>query len=95
LRSAAADSFFVQPLDRPVESTDRCVEFGLEGLAFVPLAAQAVAEEGLDAVEESLLPRADLDGVDVIGPRQVAQGLDLLGGLQGDPGLEGGRGPLA
>jgi hypothetical protein len=67
------------------------VEFGLDGLALVPLAATAVAEQRLSAVEELLLPLADLDRVDLEGPRQLGQGPGLLGGLQSDPSLEGSR----
>src|SRR6516165_8908382 len=89
LRSTAAGNFFFQPLDLHVEPTDLLVEFGLDGLALVPLAATAVAEERLDAVEELLLPLADLDRVDLEGPGQLGQGPGLLGGLQGDSGLEG------
>jgi hypothetical protein len=82
---------FFQPLDFHVEPSDLLVELGLEGQALVPLAAAAVAEERLDAVEELLLPLADLDGVDLEGLRQFGQGPGLLGGLQGDLGIEGGR----
>src|SRR5262249_49879445 len=82
----AAFFFFFQPLDLHVEPTDLLVEFGLDGLALVPLAATAVAEERLGAVEELLLPLTDLD---LKGLRQLGQGPGLLGGLQGDPGLEG------
>src|SRR6516165_4535072 len=91
LRSAAAGSFFFQPLDLPVEPSDLLVEFGLEGQALVVLAAAAVAEERFGAVQELLLPLADLDRVDLEGPGQLGQGPGLLEGLQGDLGLEGGR----
>src|SRR5262249_44104525 len=91
LRSAAAGNFFFQPLDLHVEPTDLLVELGLDGQAVVPLAAAAVAEERFGAVEELLLPLADLDRVDLEGPGQLGQGPGLLGGLQGDLGLEGGR----
>jgi hypothetical protein len=43
------------------------------------------------AVQELLLPLADLDQVDLEGPRQLGQGPGLLDGLQGNLGLEGGR----
>jgi len=43
-----------------VEPAELLVEFGLDGLALVPLAA-VVAEQRLDAVQELLLPLADLD----------------------------------
>ena len=91
LRSAAAGNFFFQPLDLHVEPSDLLVKLGLEGQALVPLAATAVAEERFGAVEELLLPLADLHRVDLEGPRQLGQGPGLLDGLQGDPGLEGGR----
>src|SRR6267154_2693495 len=94
-RSTAAGNAFFQPLDLHVEPADPLVEFGLEGLAFLALAAAAVAEQGLDAVEELLLPLTDLDGVDLKRLRQLGDGLGLLGGLQGDLGLECGRMPLA
>ena len=45
------------------------------------LAAAAVAEERFGAVEEKFLPLADLDRVDLEGPRQLGQGSRLLGGL--------------
>src|SRR5215831_11793017 len=91
LRSAAAGNFFFQPLDLHVEPSNLLVEFGLEGQTLVPLTAAAVAEERFDAVEELLLPLADLDRVDLEGPGQLGQGPGLLDGLQGDLGLEGGR----
>ena len=74
MRSAAAGNFFFQPLDLHVEPSDLLVEFGLDGQALVPLAAAAVAEERLGAVEELLLPLADLDRVDLEGPGQLGQG---------------------
>ena len=70
-------------------SPELLVEIGLEGLAMVVLAATAVAEERLGAVQELLLPLADLDRVDLKGLRQLGQGPGLLGGLQGDPCLKG------
>ena len=66
MASTEAGNAFLQPLDFHVEPADPLVEFGLEGLALVALAAAAVAEEGLGAVEELLLPLADLDGVDLV-----------------------------
>ena len=42
------------------------------------VATSAVAEEGLDAVEELLLPFADLDRVDLVGPRSSARVLVWL-----------------
>jgi hypothetical protein len=80
---------FFQPLELHVEPTDLLVEFGLEGLALVVLAATAVTEERLGAVEELLLPLTDLDRVDLKGVGQLGQDPGLLGGLQGDPSLEG------
>jgi hypothetical protein len=53
------------------------------------LAATAVGEERLGAVEELLLPLADLDRMDLEGLRKLGQGPGLLGSLQGDPCLEG------
>ena len=61
----------------------------LEGLTLVLVAATAVAEQRLGAVEELFLPLADLDRVDLEGSRQLGQGAGLPGGLQSDPGLEG------
>ena len=89
--STAAGKPFFQPLDLHVEPADLLVEFGLEGLPVVAVAAAAIAEEGLDAVEELLLPLTDLDGVDLVRLGEFGDGLGLLGGLQGDLGLEGGR----
>src|SRR5512142_2969698 len=95
LASTAAGNAFLQPLDFHVEPADPLVEFGLEGLPLLTLATATVAEEGLGAVVELLLPRADLDGIDLKRLGQFGDGLDLLGGLQGDLGLKGGRMPLA
>src|SRR5215472_18162623 len=95
LASTAAGNAFLQPLDFHVESADPLVELGLGRLALLTLAASAVAEEGLGPVEELLLPLADLDGVDLERLRQLGDGPGLLGGLQGDLGLEGGRVPPA
>src|SRR4051812_34393133 len=95
LASTAAGNAFLQPLDFHVEPTDPLVELGLVGLALLALAAAAVAEEGVDAIEELLLPLADLDGMDLIRLGELGDGLGLLGGLQGDLGFEGGGMPLA
>ena len=54
----------------------------MEGLSVLALSLPPVAEEGLDAVEELLLPLADLDGMDLERLRQLGDGLGLLGGLQ-------------
>src|SRR4051812_25507170 len=91
LRSAAAGRFFFQPLDLHVEPPDLLVEFGLDGQALVVHAAATVAEERLGAVQELLLPLSDLDRMDLEGSRQLGEGPGLLGGLQGNLGLEGGR----
>src|SRR4051794_361291 len=64
-------------------------------LSLLALATPAVAEECLGAVEERLLPLADLDGMDLVRVGEFGAGLGLPGGLQGDPGLEGGRVALA
>src|SRR5947209_6500982 len=93
--STAAGNTSLQPLDFHVESADPLVELGLGGLLLLPLEAAAVAEQALGPVEELPLPLADLDGMDLEGLRQVGDGPGLLGGLQGDLGLEGGRMPLA
>src|SRR5271157_2858659 len=63
--STAAGKPFFQPLDLHVEPADLLEEFGLAGLPLFPLAAATVAEEGLDVVQELLLPLADLDGMDL------------------------------
>src|SRR5581483_2468926 len=55
------------------------------------LAFPSVTEKGVDAVEELLLPLADLDRVDLERLRELGDGLVLLGGLQRDLGLERGR----
>src|SRR5512135_2416636 len=95
LASTEAGKAFLQPLDFHVEPPDPLEELGLDRLALAAVAAAAVAEEGLGAVEELLLPLADLDGVDLIGPGELGDSPGLLGGLQGDLGLEGGRVSLA
>jgi hypothetical protein len=89
LASTAAGNAFLEPLDFHVEPADPLVEFGLDGLAVLGVTTAAVAEEGLGAVQELLLPLADLDGMDLISSCQLDEGLGLLGGLQSDPSLEG------
>src|SRR3954447_14084799 len=89
LRSLEAGNFFFQPLEFHLEPADLLVEFGLDRLALVVVAAAAVAEQRFDAVQELLLPLTDLDGVDLISSCQVGEGPGLLGGLQSDPSLEG------
>src|SRR5215213_222483 len=95
LWSDAAGRFFFQPLDLHLEAADLLVELGLDGLSVLAFVLPPVAEEGIDAVKELLLPLADLDGMDLERLRQLGDGLGLLGGLQGDLGLEGGRVALA
>src|SRR5262249_36673269 len=95
LASSAAGNAFLQPLDFHVEPADPLVELGLEGLPLLALTMAAVAEEGLDAVEELLLPLADLDGMDLVRLGEFGDGPGLLGGRQSALGLEGGRMPLA
>src|SRR5262245_41638709 len=94
-RSTAAGNAFFQPFDLHVEATDFFIQLGLDGLALLVLAPPTVAKEGLDAVEELLLPLTDLDGVDLVRLRQLGDRPGLLGGLQGNPGFEGGRVPPA
>ena len=88
LEVSRSGQLFFQPRDLHVESTDLLVQFGLERLALVMVATSAVAEEGLDAVEEFFLPFADLDRVDLVGPFQLGEGLGLVGGIEGDFGLK-------
>src|SRR5215207_9016295 len=95
LRSTEAGNPFFQPLDLHVEPADLLVQLGLHGLPLLALALAAVAEQALDPVEELLLPLADLDGMDLVRLGELGDGLGLLGGLQGDLGLEGGRVALA
>src|SRR5215207_928082 len=95
LRSTEAGNPFFQPFDLHVEPADLLVQLGLHGLPLLALALAAVAEQALDPVEELLLPLAVLDGMDLERLRQLGDGLGLLGGLQGDLGLEGGRVALA
>jgi len=52
LASTAAGNAFLQPLDLHVEPADPLIELGLEGLPLLALAAAAVAEERVDAVNE-------------------------------------------
>ena len=65
------------------------VEFGLNLLGVGLSSRRAVLKKSLHAVEELLLPLADLDRVDLELLGQLSDGLGLLGGLQGDLGLEG------
>src|SRR5262245_6022561 len=95
LASTEAGNAFLQPLDFHVEPADPLVELGLDRLVVVAVAAPTVAEEGLGAVEELLLPLADRNGVDLIRLVEFGGGPGLLGGLEGDLGLERGRMPLA
>ena len=56
---------FFQPLDLHLEPADLLVKLGLDRLALVVVVAAAVAEQRFDAVQELLLPFADLDGVNL------------------------------
>jgi hypothetical protein len=47
------------------EPADLLVKLGLDRLALVVVVAAAVAEQRFDAVQDLLLPFADLDGVDL------------------------------
>src|SRR5512143_262631 len=94
-RSTAAGNAFFQPFDLHVQSTDLFIQLGLDGLTLLALALPTIAEEGLDAVEELLLPLTDLDGVDLVRLRQLGDRFGRLGGLHGDPGLVGSRVPPA
>src|SRR2546423_7641277 len=89
--STAAGKPFLQPLDLHVEPADLLEELGLPSQGVVLVATATIAEEGLGAVEELLLPLTDLDGVDPVGLGELGEGLVLLGGLDGDLGLEGRR----
>src|SRR3954452_441628 len=89
--STAAGKPFLQPLDLHVEPADLLEELGLPSQGVVLVATATIAEEGLGAVEELLLPLTDLDGVDPVGLGELGEGLVLLGGLDGDLGLEGSR----
>src|SRR3954451_14449555 len=82
LRSLEAGNFFFQPLEFHLEPADLLVELGLDRLALVVVAAAAVAEERIDAVEELLLPLTDLDRAALIRRRELREGPGLLGGLQ-------------
>src|SRR5829696_7323757 len=94
LRSTEAGNPFFQPLDLHVEPADLLVQLGLHGLPLLALALAAVAEQALGAVEELLLPLADLDGMDLERLGELGDGLGLLGGLRGDLGFEGAGWPL-
>jgi hypothetical protein len=56
---------FFRPLDLHLEPADLLVKLGLDCLALVVVVAAAVVEQRLDAVQELLLPFADLDGVEL------------------------------
>ena len=83
MASTEAGNAFLQPLDFHVEPADPLVELGLDRQVVVVVASSTVVEEGRDAVEELLLPLADLDGVDLVRLGEFGDGLGLLGGLQG------------
>src|SRR3954466_11907188 len=86
--STAAGKPFLQPLDLHVEPADLLEEFGLPSQRVVMVATATIAEEGLGAVEELLLPLTDRDGVDPVSLGELGEGLVLLGGLHGDLGAE-------
>lgn len=71
------------------------MEFGLDRLLVVVVAASAIAEEDLGTVGELFLLLADLDVVDLIRLGEFGDGPGLPGGLLGDFDLEGGRMPHA
>src|SRR3954462_15380351 len=90
LASASRGRFFFPPGQLHLEPPELLVEFGRDLLRIGLSGRRSVLEEGLDAVEELLLPLAELDRVDLVLLGQLGDGLGLLGGLQGDLGLEGG-----
>jgi hypothetical protein len=81
---------FFHPGQLHLEPPKLLVQFGLDLLGIGLSGRRPVLEEGLHAVEELLLPLADLDRVDLKLLRQLGDRLGLLGGLQGELGLEGG-----
>src|SRR3954471_13520053 len=93
--STARGRFFFHPGQLHLEPPELLVEFGLDLLGIGLSCRRSVLEEGLHAVEELLLPLADLDRVDLELLGQLGDGLGLLGGLQGDLCLEGRRVLLA
>jgi hypothetical protein len=73
------DMFPFRPLCPPFRPL--LAEFGLDCLGLVVVAAAALAKQRFDAVQELLLPLADLAEVDLVSSRQLGEGLCLLGGL--------------
>ena len=65
LEVSRSGQLFFQPLDLHLEPADLLVKLGLNRLALVGVVAAAVAEQRFDAIQELLLPFADLDGVDL------------------------------
>jgi len=65
------------------------IEIGLDLLGIGLSCRGPALEDRFDPVEELLLPLADLDRVDLELLGQFGDRLGLLGGLQGDLGLEG------
>src|SRR3954454_13888316 len=90
LASTSRGRFFFHPGQLHLEPPELLVEFGLDLLRIGLSGRRSALKEGLDAVEELLLPLADLDRVDLVLLGQLGDGPGLLGGLQGDLGLEGG-----
>src|SRR3954453_13015203 len=95
LASTSRGRFFFHPGQLHLEPPELLVEFRLGLLRVGRPGRRSVLEEGLHAVEELLLPLADLDRVDLELLGQLGDGLGLLGGLQGDLCLEGRRVLLA
>src|ERR1700677_1802330 len=89
LTSTSRGRFFFHPGQLHLEPPELLVEFGLDLLGVGLSSRRSVLEERLHAVEELLLPLADLDRVDLELLGQLGDGLGLFGGLQGDLSLEG------
>src|SRR6185312_2753836 len=87
--------FFFHPGQLHLEPADLLVQLGLELLGVGSAGRRPGLEEPLQAVEELLLPLADLDRMDLMVLGQLGDRLLLLGGLQGDLGLECRRVSLA
>lgn len=86
---------FFHPGQFHLEPADLLVEFGLEDLVAVVVAAAGVAKQGLGAVEELLLLLADLDGVDLIRLGEFGDDPGLPDDLQGNLRLERRRVSIA
>ena len=94
-RLKRAAQLFFHPLQLHLELADLLVQFRLEGLLVAVLALGAVLEDDLNAVQELPLPLTDLHWMDLELLRQFCERLGLLGGFQGNLGLEGRRMMLA